>query len=265
MKRVGIGLGTTTVLIVAGLVVLQNLGAININWPWNNVPAVLADETTFVTPEKAEITSIEAVSLDCRARISAHVPVEGRREHSVAGQVYRTDKVTAIAIGDIDTCVDGTMVEIIEDEGRYRVLVPADAITFERPRVDAELTQDSVEYGKGWVGKLTDAFPWVSDNSALTPAAYTFSQNVIGSSECMKEAFKVTESIIVDAYRDEMIDKGLDEDNVTVRVIGEPVFGEPIAEELGDFDFKVADEGIVCQVAAGVVTAPSDQEVGGNN
>lgn len=251
MKRAGIGFGTAAIVVVAGMLVLQNLGAIDITWPWEKVD-VLTEETT-IAPAEAEIIEIEPISLDCRARVSAAVPVEGRREHKALGQVYRTDKVTITAIGDIDTCIDNELVEIIDDQetGEYRVLVPADAITFERPRVDAELTQDSVHFSKGWVGKVTDAFPWVSDNTGLTPAAYTFSQNVIGSSECMSEAFKVTRQLIVDAYEDEMVAQGLDRRDIEVRVIGEPSFGEPVTEAMEDFRFEVADEGTVCQVAPG--------------
>jgi hypothetical protein len=43
------------------------------------------------------------------------------------------------------------------------VLVPADAIPFVRPRVDAVATVDSVHDDQGFIGKLTDALLWVGE------------------------------------------------------------------------------------------------------
>lgn len=127
----------------------------------------------------------------------ASVPVEGKREHKVLGQVYRTDTVAMTAIGDIDTCVDATRTSIVRlNSESFQVVVPASAITFERPRVDAVATRDSVSFDKGLIGKVTDAFPWVSENSGLTPSAYAFAQEVVGSSDCMERAWAVTEVVI---------------------------------------------------------------------
>ena len=60
----------------------------------------------------------------------------------------------------------------MREDGSARVLVPADAIEFVRPRVDAVATLGSVHYDEGLIGKLTGALPWVSDDQNLTPAAY---------------------------------------------------------------------------------------------
>ena len=84
---------------------------------------------------------MEPISLDCRARIHAEVPVEGRREHELLGQVYRTDTVSMLAVGDVDTCVEGTSAEVVHHrDGTTEVIIPGESILFVRPRVDAVAT-----------------------------------------------------------------------------------------------------------------------------
>ena len=252
-----------SVLVVAviGLIVFIQLGVANISWPWDN-PAVASETTSIVQAEEAEIVEIEPITLDCRARIHTVVPVEGKRDHDVLGQTYRTDTVEMTAVGDIDTCVDATEVEIVvRDDGTARVLVPADAIEFVRPRVDAVATLDSVTYDEGLIGKLSGALPWVSDNSRLTPAAFAYAQTVIGSSECMREAYDITTQAMVDAYEQQMEAAGLDPDDLEVEIIGEPNFGElPDVGDLGDFEFETSEAGASCSVAsdalAGAAAAP---------
>ncbi|MEM9465948.1 MAG: hypothetical protein AAGA90_11275 [Actinomycetota bacterium] len=241
-----------SVLVVAivGLIVFIQLGVANIRWPWDN-PAVASETTTIVQPKEAEIVEIEPIALDCRARIHTVVPVEGKRDHDVLGQTYRTDTVEMTAVGDIDTCVDATEVEIVvRDDGSARVLVPADAIEFVRPRVDAVATLDSVTYDEGLLGKLSGALPWVSDNSRLTPAAFAYAQTVIGSSECMQQAYEITTEAMVEAYEGQMASAGLDPDDLEVEIIGEPDFNAlPEAGDLGDFEFETTDTGASCSVA----------------
>ena len=161
--------------VLVGLLVYS--GALSINWPWNNIDLDVASSKTVIAPDApAQIYRIEPLALDCRARISAVVPIEGKKEHELAGRVYRTDTVEMEAYGDVDTCVNAELVEIAQlDDGRTRVTIPAEAIEFVRPRVDTVATRDSVRFDKGLIGKITDAFPWVSDNESLTPSAYALS------------------------------------------------------------------------------------------
>ena len=251
MQDISRSLISVLVVAVIGLVVFTQLGVANISWPWDN-PAVASETTSIVQPEEAEIVEIEPITLDCRARIHTVVPVEGKRDHDVFGQTYRTDTVEMTAVGDIDTCVDSTEVEIIvRDDGSARVLVPADAIEFVRPRVDAVATLDSVSYDEGLLGKLSGALPWVSDNSRLTPAAFAYAQTVIGSSECMQQAYDVTTRAMVEAYEGQMESAGLDPDALEVEIIGDPNFGDlPDVGDLGDFEFETTDAGASCSVAA---------------
>ena len=250
MQDLSRSLISVIVVAVIGLVVFIQLGVADITWPWEN-PAVASQTTVIQQTEEAEIVEIEPIALDCRARIHTVVPVEGKREHDVLGQTYRTDTVRMTAIGDIDTCVDASAVEIVvREDGSARVLVPADAIEFVRPRVDAVATLDSVVYDQGLVGKLTGALPWVSDNSSLTPAAFAYAQTVIGSSECMREAYDTTTQAMIEAYERQMESAGLDPEALEVEIVGEPDFGDlPDAGDLGDFEFETSADGASCSVA----------------
>ena len=250
MQDLSRSLISVIVVAVIGLVVFIQLGVADITWPWEN-PAVASQTTVIHQTEEAEIVEIEPIALDCRARIHTVVPVEGKREHDVLGQTYRTDTVKMTAIGDIDTCVDASAVEIVvRADGSARVLVPADAIEFVRPRVDAVATLDSVEYDRGIVGKLTDSLWFVSDNSSLTPAAFAYAQTVIGSSECMQQAYDTTTQAMIEAYERQMESAGLDPDALEVEIIGEPDFGDlPEVGDLGDFDFETSEEPASCSVA----------------
>ncbi len=243
------GIGTLLGLTALVVALLHAYGALSINWPWDSA-TIASAETTIRYDEPARVVEIEPIALDCRARIHAEVPVQGRKEHKLLGQVYRTDTVELRAIGDIDTCVSADDVSIVESAaGTIKVVIPGEAITFERPRVDAAATQDSVRFDKGFIGKLTDALPWVSDSEGLTAAGYSFAQQVIGGSACMQQAYAVTEDIIVDAYRDQMAARGDSPLAIDVEIVGTPDFAqnEPATPD-EDFDFSVGG-GSECEVA----------------
>ena len=224
-------------------------GIIAISGP--SLPSLSDIEVDIKLPEEARIVAVEPISLDCRARIHAEVPVEGIREHESFGVVYRTDRINMNAIGDVDTCVDGNEAKVTyNSDGSTDVVIPGESIQFVRPRVDTVKTADSVNVDKGAVGKLVDAFPWVDDNLGLTPIAYAYAQNVIGSSQCMQAAYAVTEEILIDAYRDQVIEQGVDQDKVTVRIEGEPKFLDPEPIESGDIELSVAGSDVSC-VASG--------------
>lgn len=249
MKNAGFSIIGTAVVAVAGLIIATNLGVIGITWPWERIPEVMAAETIVEQPDEAVVYEIEPIALDCRARIRARVPIDGRREHTMFGQVYRTDTVSMTALGDIDTCVAADRVEIAElADGRFQVLVPADAITFERPRVDAVATRASVRVDKGMIGKFTDALPWVSDSSGLTPAAYAYAQDVVGSSECMRRAWDVTAVTMRRAYQEQLAGQGGARGDITVVISGAPDFAPPPAATIDAFDFTVAGSGVDCRV-----------------
>ncbi len=239
-------------LVLAGFAVWAN--AIDIRFPWQTLPDFGDVDVTLSLPEEARIVAVEPIALDCRARIHAEVPVEGRREHSLFGGVYRTDTVTLDAIGDVDTCVEGTSADVIyHRDGSTEVVIPGEAIVFVRPRVDAVATAGSVEVDKGFVGKLTDVFPWVADDDGLTPLAYAYAQTVIGSSQCMQAAFSVTEEVLIDAYRQQFIDQGANPDSLTVRIDGDPLFPDPPAVDLGDdVTMGMGGDAISCVTADGL-------------
>ncbi len=210
-------------------------------------PAFRSVDVELTLPEEARITEIEPISLDCRARIHAEVPVEGKREHEAFGVIYRTDRVSLHAYGDVDTCVDGQGATITHNrDGTTDVVISGQSIVFVRPRVDTVRTAASVDVDKDFVGKILDAFPWVDDNMGLTPAAYAYAQNVIGSSECMRTAYGLTQEILVDAYTQQVIDQGVDPDRVSVVIEGEPTFDDPEPLDTGDLELTVGTDAISC-------------------
>ncbi|MFT7599824.1 MAG: hypothetical protein ACI8TP_002760 [Acidimicrobiales bacterium] len=256
MKKLLTGL-VLGVLMAGGAAIWS--GALSFGWPWHVLPEFSNVEVVISLPEEARIVAVEPIALDCRARVHAVVPVEGQREHRLFGRVYRTDTVELEAVGDVDTCVEGTSATVIHKlDGTTEVVIPGDAILFVRPRVDAVATASSVHVDKGLVGKATDVFPWVSDDLGLTPLAYAYAQNVIGGSECMETAYTVTESMLIEAYRQQYIDQGADPDDLTIRIDGRPTFPDPNPVDLGDdLTMSVGDDHISCVL--------SDELGGGNS
>lgn len=220
-------------------------GMLSISGP--SLPDFTAIDVRLSVPSEARITAVEPISLDCRARVYAEVPVEGKREHEAFGVVYRTDRVSMHAFGDVDTCVDGTGADITHHrDGTTDVVIPGESIVFVRPRVDAVRTAATVDVDKDFVGKLVDAFPWVDDNLGLTPMAYAYAQNVIGSSECMRTAYAVTQDMLIDAYRQQAIDQGIDPDRLSVTIDGQPNFRDPEPLDLGEMEMQVGYGDVTC-------------------
>lgn len=241
-------------IVIGGFAAVLLAMALAIGWlslPGPSLPGLGSVDVDVQLPAEARIVSVEPISLDCRARIHAEIPVEGIRQHEAFDVVYRTDRISMTAVGDVDTCVDGDAAQVNHhSDGSTEVVIPGPSIQFVRPRVDTVKTAESVEVDKDLVGKVTDAFPWVDDNLGLTPLAYAYAQNVIGSSQCMQAAYDVTEEILVDAYRQQVVDQGVDSDKLTVRVDGEPNFVDPEPLETGDIELRVGSTEVTC-VASG--------------
>ncbi|MCP4226722.1 MAG: hypothetical protein GY773_25560 [Actinomycetia bacterium] len=252
MTRIASVLIAGAVLLGLGIV-LGQVGLLGFRGP--ELPEFSSVDVDIRLPEEARIIAVEPISLDCRARVHAQVPVEGVREHRALGQVYRTDRVALDAIGDIDTCVDGSSAAIHRSvDGTTEVVIDGSSIVFVRPRVNAVLTADSLDVSQGVIGKLTDVFPWVDDNLGLTPVAYAYAQNVIGSSNCMETAYAVTEGILVDAYRQQYVDQGVDPAALSVRIDGDPLFTDPDDIELA--------EGMSLSVRGGDVRCVASDDLG---
>lgn len=250
------GVAAGVVVSLVALVVLRS-GFISITWPWERLPDIASVETE-IDAEEARVASVEPIQLDCRARVHAVVPVEGVRQHRVLGQVYRTDRLRMEAIGDVDTCVEGASVEVERrDDGTTEVVVPAESIIFSRPRVDAAATADSVEVTKGPLGKLTDVFPWVDEGSGLVPQGYAYAQDVIGGSACMQAAYAATTDELVEGYRSQLAEQGIDPDRVVVRIEGRPRFeqNEAVERRAGDLSLTSSPESVSCRPADGAGAA----------
>ncbi len=252
MKRIFTGIA---VGVIAVVVFVATTGSLSFSWPWDVVPDFNEVEVELTLPTEARIVNIEPIMLDCRARVHAEVPVSGTREHNLLGQVYRTDTLNMLAIGDVDTCVDGGAARVLRrTDGTTEIVIPGQSIKFVRPRVNTVETAASVAVSKGLLGKVTDVFPWVSDDLGLTPTAYAYSQNVIGSSSCMQTAYTITEGLITDAYRQQFLDQGADPATLTVRIDGEPTFDDPAPLYMG--------EGVQMSVGGGSVSCIASDTVG---
>lgn len=243
-------------ILLTGLVVAAfAFGLVRPQWPFglgDVLPRDLARVDATMKADEATITRIEPIALDCRTRIHAVVPVEGRRTHSLAGLTYRTDVVRLTARGDVDTCVNAADVVVEEDDedGTFRVTIPGQAIRYVRPRVDTVATAESVSYDEGWIGELTGLLPGVDDSDPLMPGAYAFAQQVIGGSACMEQAFEVTRQIIEQAYIDQLTVQGAPLGTVEV-VIGEPDLTQhPLPPTIAGVSYDV-DGGVRCQIAPG--------------
>lgn len=230
---------------------LFSFGWVDINWPWEDI---IQEETAVaidIEEGPAKIVSITPITLECRARIEATVPVVGTHKTSLAGATISTDTVRMQAIGDVDTCVDASGVEIVEHaDGTFGVIIDAEAIQFVRPRVDAVATMGSVTTDRGIVNQVFEALPWTNEDDELTPAAFAFAQTVIGGSSCMEAAYDQTQLALTDAYQQQMIDQGADPADVDVIISGIPDFGQNDIEDklLGDFEFT-EEAGTSCVVA----------------
>lgn len=245
MKRLVSALLAGGLLLVAGVILGQS-GLLSFSGP-QIIPDFTEVDVELTLPEEARIVAVEPITLDCRARVHAEVPVVGTREHTAFGQVYRTDRVTLDAVGDVDTCVDGSSATIFRNgDGTTDVVIAGESIVFVRPRVNTVATADSLTVSRGVIGKITDAFPWVDDNLGLTPLAYAYAQNVIGSSECMQTAYAVTQDILIDAYRQQFIEQGYDPEMLDVRIDGEPIFTDPEDLDMGNVDMRVGTGEISC-------------------
>lgn len=235
--------------------------AVSFQFPWQPDLDFTDVEIALSLPEEARITAIEPISLDCRARVHASVPIEATREHDLFGRVYRTDTLEMEAIGDVDTCIEGSSAQVrYNRDGSTEVTIDAGDIVFVRPRVDAVKTAGSVHVSKGLIGKWTDVFPWVDDDLGLTPLSYAWAQNVIGGSECMQAAYTVTQGILIDAYTEQFIASGADPDKLTVQIDGQPTFTDPPPLDLGDVDMTVDEGAITCLVSddlTGGISTPS--------
>lgn len=252
MRNISVALGTVIgVFLLAGILVaaLLSFGLLDVRWPWEEVVTQQAEVAVDVE-EGPTVVTVTPISLDCRARITASVPVVGTQRTAVAGATISTDTVRMRAVGDVDTCVSSDGVEIIERaDGTTGVIIDADAIEFVRPRVDAVATQDSVTTDRGFVNQVVEALPWTNEDDELTPAAFAFAQTVIGGSECMRAAYDQTESAIIAAYQDQLVEQGANPEDVDVIIAGIPNFGEgDDPAVLGDFEFA-EEAGATCEVA----------------
>lgn len=233
------------VVLLAALFIKTGFG--DFNWPWKVIPDFTDVQVAIELPDEARIVAVEAIVLDCRARVHAEVPVQGKRRHNLFGQTYRTDTVDMFAIGDVDTCVEGASADVFHrSDGSTDVVIPGESIVFVRPRVNTVETADSVKVTKGQLGKITDIFPWVSDDLGLTPLAYAYAQNVIGSSQCMRTAFAVTEDVLTEAYRQQFIEQGFDPEKLSVTIDGSPLFFDPPPLDLEGAEMSVGTENITC-------------------
>jgi hypothetical protein len=254
MSKTAVAFATVAGIFMLALVLvigLLSFGWLDVNWPWEDL---VEEETVLevdVEAGPAQVVKVTPIALECRARIEAQVPVVGTRKTSIAGATISTDTIRMRAIGDVDTCVRSSGVEIVERaDGTFGVIIDADAIQFVRPRVDAVATMGSVTTDRGIVNQVFEALPWTNEDDDLTPAAFAFAQTVIGGSSCMEAAYEETTRALTSAYQQQMREQGANPGDVDVIISGIPDFGQNTPDEklLGEFEF-VEETGTSCVVA----------------
>ena len=88
-------------VLVALAAIVYVTGIVSFSAP--SLPSFTSVDVELTLPEEARITKVEPINLDCRARVHAEIPVEGQRQAEAFGVVYRTDRITMHAYGDVDT------------------------------------------------------------------------------------------------------------------------------------------------------------------
>ena len=234
------------------VVALFSFGWVDINWPWEDIELVAEESEVGIDVQEgpAEVKKVTPIALDCRARITAEVPVVGTQRTEVVGATVSTDTIRLRAIGDVDTCVSTDGVEIVERaDGTVGVIIDAAAIEFVRPRVDAVATMGTVTTDRGFVNQVIEALPFTNEDDELTPAAFAFAQTVIGGSECMQAAYDQTHAELIAAYQQQLSELGRNPADVDVIVSGIPDFGQNDVDAtvLGDFEFS-EEAGTTCVV-----------------
>ena len=116
-------------LIIGGFAVVLLTMTMALGWislPGPSLPGLGRVSVDVRLPEGARIVDVEAINLDCRARIHAEIPIEGIRQREALGVTYRTDRITMTAVGDIDTCVDGSAASVEHKaDGSTEVIIPS--------------------------------------------------------------------------------------------------------------------------------------------
>jgi hypothetical protein len=203
-----------------------------------DIPAPLSAEDKYRLdqPVPGEIVRVEPIAIECRATVDAVVPLALTKDvrYSVfgAGLFTRSEHGFYTAYGDVDVCVgiDNTRITGTEDFG-WNVQVDAADIEFRRPRVDTIRSAQSWELHTdwGWV-------PGVDGNDDAGTDASALAQLFIGSSECMEAAWDATVFSVVESYRYQAQQQGVDPALVEVTINGTPNFDQYVDSYMENYD-----------------------------
>lgn len=193
----------------------------------------IEDQITVDIPNEPEIIRIDPIALDCRARTDVAVSARGIMDHYatidlplVAPKrvVYRTDSLEYQGVGDVETCVPPEASTIFQTTKETKVTIDASQVVFNRPRLT--FAKDfEINYDQGLLGKITNAAPWVSDDSPLYDLTLHQAQKQVASESCMRKAWSATQAAVRNAYYGIVAEQyGIDASSITVHFVGEPNF-----------------------------------------
>lgn len=240
-------------VIAVGVVVIVVLWVAN----FFNLDQRLERNDTIRQSGAVEIFEIKPVNIDCRAVVRASIPVKGESQYIVhtplGSKTLNTDTIWLTAIGDVDVCFPPEASEVVKQaDGSWLVTIDSSKTVFNRPRVDALATGNSVDYEDGAGRDIMSAVPLVNafiDTNAheLTLEAVAFAQSLIASSECMAAAWPPVQEAVTAAYAEQAALGGLSADQVTVVFKGAPFY----AQYKQDIDTSVFGDGVEFEVEAG--------------
>ncbi len=249
------------IFIGAWLVFIGGYTVLNRTFGWFDSPEVERQDT-FRKHGPVRIVKIVPEALECRAYVQAEIPVKGESQYiwktPLFSKTLNTDTITFTAIGDVEVCfpAEGATVHA-KNDGSWLVEIDSSQAVFNRPRVDALATENSVDYKPGAGREIIEFVPIVDyfiDTNAheLTAEAFAYAQALIGGSDCMNAAWQPVQKAIVLSYQDQAARKGADPGAVEVIFTNQPDFEQHAKVfDTGVFDgveFEIDTENDRCVV-----------------
>lgn len=186
------------------------------------------------------ITETVPIALDCRAVTTVKADIAVKKEYQIFGKVISTDKVIIHAVGDYDVCVDGMVsrtTTTANGSKTQKIVVPADAVVFHRPRIDT--SKSTLQYDRGKISRLA-----LSDDNVIVDISLKVAQHIIGSDDCIETAWESTQKAVEDSLRRQADDDGIH--NVTIEWSGRPAYDSDSGPlpDIPDIESNVND--LVC-------------------
>jgi hypothetical protein len=223
-----------------------------------------------VTVEEMEVTKLEPIALECRARTVASFANQTNLNTKILGVDIANDyKANTDGEAETLTCLDsrGVKVEVHPDDSQT-VHIPVEAVTL-FTRIVEDKTITTMDYdrvadaGRG-VWNLLDAIgigKGINEDlrtldAEVRQASLTHAANSVQEA-CGERTWEITKQVIQDGYRLAAEGQGIDPETVEISIEPSnerPDFTGPYTQS-GKFEYSVAgareDGGLECRIASG--------------